>query len=90
MILFRKTEIKKQRLLDKIICKLQLQISFMHIIIPKNASPEEVKKALEQFEKKRKSRKSKSEKGSIAKHFGSNPNEVDGLKFQKKVRSEWD
>jgi hypothetical protein len=63
---------------------------FMHINMPKNASVEEVKKALKKFEQKRKLRKSKNGKGNIAKHFGSNPGEVDGLKFQKKVRSEWD
>jgi hypothetical protein len=29
-------------------------------------------------------------KGNIAHLFGSNPKEADGLKFQKKMRSEWD
>lgn len=62
----------------------------MYVIIPKNATPEEVKKVLKKFEQKRIHRKSKSGKGNITKHFGSNPGEVDGLKFQKKVRSEWD
>ena len=61
----------------------------MTIIIPKNATTEEVKKALIEFEKKRKAKKDKNAQGNVTKHFGSNPNEVDGLKFQKKVRSEW-
>ena len=62
----------------------------MYVIISKNATPDQVKKALEKFQQKRMHRKSKSGKGNIIKHFGSNPGEVDGLKFQKKVRSEWD
>jgi hypothetical protein len=62
----------------------------MTIIIPKNATKAEIKKALAAFEKKLKLKKSKTGRGNIAKHFGSNPAEVDGLKFQKKVRAEWD
>jgi hypothetical protein len=62
----------------------------MYIIIPKNATKEEVKKALVKFNRMRKQKRTKGGKGNIAKHFGSNPAEVDGLKFQKKVRAEWD
>lgn len=62
----------------------------MKIIIPKNATRAEIRKALEDFEKKIKLKKAKAGKGNIAKHFGSNPSEVDGLRFQKKVRAEWD
>ncbi len=62
----------------------------MTIIIPKNATKAEIKKAIAAFEKKRELKKNKPRKGNIAKHFGSNPAEVDGLKFQKKVRAEWD
>ena len=62
----------------------------MYVIISKNATPDEVKKALEKFQKKRVLKKSKPGKGNIAKYFGSNPHEVDGLKFQKKLRAEWD
>lgn len=56
--------------------------------IPKNATPEEIKKALAKFEAKRK-KLSKGKLGNAAKFFGMNPNEVDGLTFQKRVRAEW-
>jgi hypothetical protein len=62
----------------------------MTIVIPKNASKEEIKKAIAGFEKKRKKKKSVKGKGNISKLFGSNPSEIDGLKFQKKIRREWD
>jgi hypothetical protein len=62
----------------------------MTIVIPKNATKAEVKKAIAEFEKKRMIKKNKSGNGNVLKHFGSNPAEVDGLEFQKKVRSEWD
>lgn len=60
----------------------------MTIVIPKKASKDEIKKKLEEFEKKRKEKPSK--KGNAANFFGINPSEVDGLAFQKKVRKEWD
>ena len=59
----------------------------MTIVIPKKASKDEIKKKLEEFEKKRK--KTSAKKGNAAKFFGMNPSEVDGLAFQKKVRKEW-
>jgi len=62
----------------------------MTIIIPKNATKEEIKKVLAVFEKKGKLKKAKAGKGNGAKYFGINPKEVDGLAFQKKVRKEWD
>lgn len=62
----------------------------MYIIIPKNATKAQVKKMIAEFEKKRNRRKTKTAKGKLSKHFGSNPSEVDGLEFQKKVRAEWD
>ncbi|GEM_PF-714439 len=62
----------------------------MYIVIPKNATPAQVKKMIAEFEKKRSRKKVKVRKGNLAKHFGSNPAEVDGLAFQKKVRAEWD
>lgn len=62
----------------------------MTVVIPKNATNAEVKKAIATFEKKRKSKKGRTGNGNVAKLFGSNPAEVDGLKFQKKVRAEWD
>ena len=62
----------------------------MTIVIPKNATKIEVKKAIAAFERKRKSKKGRTGKGNVAKLFGSNPAEVDGLEYQKKVRTEWD
>lgn len=59
----------------------------MTIIIPKKASKEQVKEAIAALEKKKKEVPRK--KGNAAKFFGTNPNEVDGLAFQKKVRKEW-
>jgi hypothetical protein len=60
----------------------------MTIIIPKNATKKQVKVALEKMAKHLARKKNK--KGNIAHHFGSCKSEVDGLEFQKKVRSEWD
>ena len=34
--------------------------------------------------------KKKKGRGNISKHFGVCKSKVDGLEFQKKVRSEWD
>ena len=61
----------------------------MYIIIPKNATKAQIKKMIAEFEKKRR-RKIKGTKRNLLKHFGSNPSEIDGLEFQKKVRNEWD
>ena len=41
-------------------------------------------------DKKQVRNKRRTKKGNVAHLFGINPKEVDGLKFQKKVRSEWD
>lgn len=59
----------------------------MIIELAKNATKKQVEEALAKL---RVSIKKKKKKGNIAKLFGSNPNEVDGLAFQKKVRKEWD
>jgi hypothetical protein len=59
----------------------------MTVIIPKKASKEQVKEALAALDKKKKSTSRK--RGNAAKFFGINPDEVDGLAFQKKVRKEW-
>jgi hypothetical protein len=61
----------------------------MTVVIPKNASKEEIKKNLQKLEKRKTALKSKKRKGKSASLFGSNPNEADGLAFQKKVRAEW-
>lgn len=61
----------------------------MTVVIPKNASREEIKKTLQKIEKKKTALKANIRKGKSASLFGSNPNEVDGLAFQKKVRAEW-
>ncbi len=58
----------------------------MVVILKKNANKRQIKKALKKIEHSKKSSKGK---GNIAHLFGSNPNEVDGLKFQRKVRNEW-
>lgn len=72
-------------------CKLAIQIFLlMTVLIPKNATNAEVKKAIAAFEKKRKRKKGRTGKGNVAKHFGVCKSEIDGLEFQKKVRSEWD
>jgi hypothetical protein len=60
----------------------------MHISIPKNATKKQVKAALEKMQRHIALKKGK--KGNIAHLFGSCKSEVDGLEFQKKVRSEWD
>lgn len=54
----------------------------MAVNIIKKNTKKEVEKLLKKAAKKR--------KGNLKKHFGVNPNEIDGLEFQKKVRSEWD
>jgi hypothetical protein len=59
----------------------------MTVVIPKKASKEQVREAIAALEKKKKAIPQK--KGNAAKFFGINPNEVDGLAFQKKVRREW-
>ncbi len=60
----------------------------MTVTIPKKATKKEVKKALEKLEKEL--MKKNKGKGNVAKFFGICKSEVDGLEFQKKVRSEWD
>ena len=60
----------------------------MTIVLPKNATKKQVKAALEKMQRHLAQKKSK--KGNIASLFGSCKSEVDGLEFQKKVRSEWD
>ncbi|NCU05051.1 MAG: hypothetical protein GXC73_13805 [Chitinophagaceae bacterium] len=59
----------------------------MTITIPKKASKEQVKEAISKLGKKNK--KVAPRKGNAAKFFGANPNEADGMSFQKKVRKEW-
>jgi molybdopterin synthase catalytic subunit len=59
----------------------------MTITIPKKATKEQVQAALAKMEKSLKKRK---KKGNVSKFFGICKSEVDGLEFQKKVRSEWD
>lgn len=59
----------------------------MTITIPKKASKSQVKEAISKLVKKKKS--STRKKGNAAKFFGLNPNEADGMTFQKKVRKEW-
>lgn len=54
----------------------------MVIEIKKGATPKEVKKALEKLPKKN--------KGSLSKHFGTLKRGIDGLAYQKKIRSEWE
>ena len=58
----------------------------MTVIIKKNTNRKEIKEALVKMKKLKNNSKGK---GNIAHLFGSNPNEVDGLLFQKKVRGEW-
>ena len=59
----------------------------MTITIPKKASKEQVKEAISKLGKKK--QKAARKKGNAAQFFGSNPNEADGMSFQKKVRKEW-
>ncbi len=59
----------------------------MTIVLPKNATKKQVQTALK---KVRTDLKKKKGKGNIAHLFGSNPDEVDGMIFQKKARKEWD
>jgi hypothetical protein len=56
--------------------------------MPKNATRKQVKAALEKMQKHIAGKKNK--KGNIAHLFGTCKSKVDGLEFQKKVRSEWD
>lgn len=58
----------------------------MMVTVKKNANKKEVKKAIKQIEQSKNQSKGK---GNIAHLFGSNPDEADGLQFQKKVRKEW-
>lgn len=60
----------------------------MTITIPKKATKKQIQDAMAKMEKEMK-KKSKG-KGNVAKFFGICKSEVDGLEFQKKVRSEWD
>lgn len=58
----------------------------MIIELKKNATKKEIEKALKDIQLACK----KKGKGNAARFFGINPNEMDGLEFQKKVRKEWD
>jgi hypothetical protein len=58
----------------------------MIIELPKNASEKQIKEALNKIKR---SIKKNGKEGNIAHLFGANPNELDGLAFQKKVRKEW-
>lgn len=60
----------------------------MTITIPKKATKKQIQDAIARMEKAMK--KKKTGKGNVAKFFGICKSEVDGLEFQKKVRSEWD
>ncbi len=60
----------------------------MTIVLPKNATKKQVKAAIEKLEKNL--AKKRGRKGNISHLFGACKSEVDGLAFQKKVRSEWD
>jgi len=60
----------------------------MTIELPKNATKKQVKNAIKKMEETLK--KKRKGKGNIAHLFGTCKSEVDGLEFQKKVRSEWD
>jgi hypothetical protein len=60
----------------------------MTVIIPKKATKKQVQEAMAKIEKEMK--KKNKGKGNVAKFFGICKSEVDGLEFQKKVRSEWD
>jgi hypothetical protein len=59
----------------------------MTIELPKNATKKQVKAAIEKLEK---ALRKQNRKGNISRHFGTCKSDVDGLEFQKKVRSEWD
>jgi hypothetical protein len=58
----------------------------MIIELKKNATTKDVEEALKKIQKNGK----KGGKGNAAAFFGKNPAEVDGIKFQKKARKEWD
>ncbi len=57
----------------------------MTVTIPKKATKKQIKVVLEKMEKQMK----KKGKGNVSRFFGISKSEVDGIKFQKKVRSEW-
>ncbi len=59
----------------------------MTIIIKKDASKKEIQEALKKVTK---GNKKKLTPGNLRKHFGKLKLGIDGLEFQKKVRSEWD
>ena len=58
----------------------------MTVIIKRSATRKEIKEAFKKVENAKNAIKGK---GNISHLFGSNPNEVDGLEFQKKARNEW-
>ncbi len=58
----------------------------MTIELSKTATKKQIKAALEKLAKDLR----KKGKGNISRHFGTCKSKVDGLEFQKKVRSEWD
>lgn len=58
----------------------------MIIELPKNASKKQIKDAIKKIETATNKKKSG---GNVAKLFGANPNEIDGLSFQKNIRKEW-
>ena len=55
----------------------------MIVEINKNQTVEQVEQALQSFVKSKR-------KGNLLKHFGKLKRGLNGLKFQKKVRNEWD
>jgi len=57
----------------------------MIIELPKNATKKQVQAAIKKIQKSLQ----KNGRGNISKHFGVCKSEVDGLEFQKKIRSEW-
>ncbi|MFC0774142.1 hypothetical protein [Terrimonas alba] len=59
----------------------------MIIELPKNATKKQVEEAIKKLQANIKKKKGR---GNISKHFGVCKSKVDGLEFQKKVRSEWD
>ena len=58
----------------------------MTIVLNKKASPKDIEAAKEKLLK----RKSKAGKGDLPKFFGSLKRGLDGMEYQKKLRSEWD
>lgn len=57
----------------------------MTVKMPKDPSKKQVDAAIKKLQTS-----VKKKKGSIIHLFGSNPNEAEGLTFQKKARAEWD